>query len=205
MKMIWLILLWIGVLHASSFEMRQMGQYDVVILHKSYDIYDSKGAYIQLYREAPNKDLIFLLRLTLNDISGGCAKRSIEEGAYEIEENNITLYSQWRRQGKAYDAPFGARIQRYILENNGTLRRLSSQIYIEAEKRHHDPESGMEYLFIPPQTPAEQSKLHHYITNMEQRYHGTFVMGKVAKNLIQKVNDALQEKVKKRWKKGSRQ
>ena len=168
------------------------------MVKERYDVYDSKGEFIRFYKD--NNETI-LFRLTLKDVTGDCSSKSLQDGAYEIGEKGITLYSFWDRVGRAYLDSYGARIQRYEVEEDGTFKRVFSKLYIEATRQKHDNDSGMEYLFRKPQTEEEEKKLQSYVDEVERVYKGTFVFGEEAKELITTVKKALRAKVKLLWQK----
>jgi len=176
-----------------------MGHQDFSIVTESYDIYGSKGEVMKFYKEERNNDLTFVLRLTMTDHTGNCADKAIQEGAYDINGTNITLYSFWDRRGKAYDAPYGARIAHYKMSDDRTLVKESSYIYIESERKNYNDESGMKYLFTPPQNDEEKKELQSYIEDVEHQYKGTFVYGDEAKVLMEEVKKALKRKMQRAW------
>jgi len=163
-------------------------------------MYDSKGEVMKLYKEERNNDLTFVLSLILKDATGSCSGKSIEEGAYEINGTQVILYSFWDRRGKAYDSPYGARIQRYELLPDHTLKLVSSRIYIETERQNYNDDSGMKYLFTAPQTEAQKEALKAYVASVERIYKSTFVYDEEAKKLMEEVQEALRRKTKSRWK-----
>lgn len=197
-----LILFFIGfTLQLFSAELTHvtMGKQDFSIVVEEYDIYGSKGEVMKLYKEERNNDLTYVLRLTLKDHTGSCADKGIQEGAYEINGTNITLYSFWDRRGKAYDAPYGARISHYKVSDDRRLVKESSYIYIESERKNYNDESGMKYLFTPPKNEQEKKELHSYIEDVERQYKGTFVYGNDAKDLMEEVKKALKRKMQRAW------
>lgn len=198
MKKIIIFIATITMLFSASTENITMNHKKFSIIQESYDIYDSKGEFIKLYADGNSTALV---RLTLKDVTGGCASKSLQDGAYKVDSKGITLYSFWDRGGKAYLEPYGARIQRFELQKDGKLKKVSSSIYIEATRKKHDDGSGMEYLFHAPKNKTEQAQFDAYILDMERAYKGKFVLGKEAKILIKEVKKALQEKVKTRWRK----
>ena len=116
MKLFSLIVLTINMLFAAAeLEHVTLGNQDFSIVTESYEIYDSKGEVMKFYKEERNNDLTFVLSLILKDKTGTCADKSMQEGAYEINGTTITLYSFWDRKGKAYDSPYGGRIQQLSL------------------------------------------------------------------------------------------
>jgi len=201
MKIIISILLGISTLFASAeLEHFSIENQDFSVVTEAYDIYDSKGEVMKLYKEERNNDLTFVLSLILKDSTGTCSDKSVQEGSYEINGTDITLYSFWERKGKAYSSPYGARIQHYRMLPNHTVEHVSSQVYIETERKNYDPESGMQYLFYAPQTAAEKEALKSYVESVEKDYKGVFVYGEEAKRLIHEVQEALSRKIKNRWK-----
>lgn len=169
-----------------------------MIKTESYHIYDSKGKVLRLYQKRGDGEAAELLSFTLDDTTGACHERSIEEGSYEINGSMITFYTRWERRGNS-DAPYGARIKRYTVDGNGALKLLSSKIYIETERKSEMQESAMQYLFQTPVTEKEKEALQNYIENTEKRFKGTFVFGKEAESLINEVQAALDRKRQSIW------
>ncbi len=176
-----------------------MGKQDFSIVTVNYDIYNSKGEAMKLYKEERNHDLTFVLRFILKDNTGTCSDKSVQEGAYEINGTEIVLYSFWDRRGKVYDAPYGVRVTHYEMLANHTVVRKSSYIYIESERKNYNDDSGMKYLFTPPETDQQKEELRTYIKEVEREYKGTFVYGNEAINLIEEVKKALKRKVARIW------
>jgi len=198
MKKPFLVLLLLGgMLHAdATLEHMTLRGTDFTSITEDYDVYDSKGRVLKFYRDEQNYDLKHLFNLTLNDKTGTCSARSVEEGSMEINGNIITLYTFWDRQGRIYDVPYGARIKRYEVQKDGTLGKL----YIETAKKSFDPESGMRFLWETPKTDEDKAAFNDYIKNAERQYKGVFVFGEDAKALIKEVKAALDRKMAKRWK-----
>lgn len=169
-----------------------------MIKTESYHIYDSKGKVLRLYQKRGDGEAAELLSFTLDDTTGACHERSIEEGSYEINGSMITFYTRWERRGNS-DAPYGVRIKRYTVDGNGALKLLSSKIYIETERKSEMQESAMQYLFQTPVTEKEKEALQNYIENTEKRFKGTFVFGKEAESLINEVQAALDRKRQSVW------
>ena len=167
------------------------------IVTEKYDLYGSKGEVMRFYRDIHDKKPLF--HLILNDATGGCSSRSLEDGAYEIEGNKIKLYSFFNRQGDAYNEPYGAKIVEYEVLNSGELKRLSSRVYIEMAKRGYESSKGMRYLFEKPKTKEEKRELVEYIKEVESKYLAKFVLGDEANSLMKEVKEALKRKIKKRW------
>jgi Holliday junction resolvase RusA-like endonuclease len=200
MKTIFILSLFFMQLFSASLEHVTLNNYDFSIVKESYDIYDSKGEVLKLYKEEQNRDLTFMLRFTLSDHTGGCAAKGMTEGSYELsDDGNITFYSMWTRQGKAYLAPYGARIQTYKVSDAGKLELVEGKIYLEETKRNHDNDSGMEYLFHTPKTEEEKKQLETYVKAIEEKYNATFVFGDDAKVLSLEVKKALKRKIKALW------
>ena len=166
---------------------------------ESYDIYDSKGEVLRVYKEHRNNDLTFMFSLILKDRTGACSDKSIEDGYYEINGTTITLYSQWDRRGKAYDAPYGVRIQVYTLDNQYNFVKTSSKLYIETQRANYTENSGMKYLFKTPGNHEEKAQLQTYVSRVERKYGGVFSFGAKAKNLIKEVETAMTRKMKAIW------
>ena len=201
MKLFLLILLTLTTLFATAkLEHITIGNQDFSIVTESYDIYDSKGEVMKFYKEERNNDLLFVLSLILKDSTGSCADNSMQTGSYEINGTDITLYSFWDRKGKAYDSPYGARIQYYVTLPDHTVVLKSSKVYIETARKSYDRESGMKYLFTPPKNTSEKEALQAYVKSVEREYKGTFVYGNEAKGLIEEVHEAFRRKMKAEWK-----
>lgn len=200
MKILSLIFFTVNILFATAeLEHVTLGNQDFTLVTESYEIYDSKGEVMKFYKEERNNDLTFVLSLILNDKTGTCADKSMQEGAYEINGTTITLYSFWDRKGKVYDSPYGARIQQYEMLPNHTVVLRSSKVYIETARKSYDQESGMKFLFSPPKTASEKEALHTYINAVEKEYKGVFVFGEEAKMLLDEVHEALRRKMKSAW------
>ncbi len=176
-----------------------IGNQDFSLTTETYDIYDSKGEVLRLYREEHNNNLTFVFSLILKDRTGACSAKSVEDGYYEINGTTVTLYSHWERRGKAYDAPYGARVQVYELKGNYDLVRTSSKLYIETQRPNYNEDSGIKYLFNAPKTKEEKASLKVYVSAVERNYKGTFVYGNEAKELIKEVEDAMTRKMKAIW------
>jgi hypothetical protein len=202
MKLYLLIILSITELFSASLEHLSINKYDFSSVIEHYDIYDSKGVVMKLYREEKNKNLSFVLRLTLQDSTGNCSSRSMEDGSYEVNGSTIILYSLWTRRGKAYLTPYGARIQHFEIQNDGTLKQTSGQIYLETTRRKHDNNSGMKYLFTPAKTDEEKKEFNAYVKEVERIYSASFISkDDEVKALIKEVKMALKRKMKSTWKK----
>ena len=200
MKKIVILVLAIGQLFAGSVESLTINKQEFSLERDSYDIYDSKGSFVKFYRVEKDKSLTPVLRLTLKDVTGDCASKSLEDGAYEVEGKTLTLYTLWNRRGKAYFDPYGAKIQKYKVMKDGALEEVSSYIYVEETRKKHDDGTGMEYLFHLPKNKAEQEKLNAYVKEVEEKYKGTFVFAAESKKLIKSVKEALKRKTKAAWK-----
>jgi len=200
MRQIFMLALLFSQLFSASTEEIIINKQTFSVVKKSYDIYDSKGQYVKFYRVAKDEKPTSILRLTLTDATGNCASRSLQDGAYEIEGNTITLYTLWNRRGKAYLEPYGAKIQKYDVQSDGSLKELSSYVYIEETRKKHDDGSGMEYLFHAPKNKQEEDKLKEYVDEVEEKYHGKFIFGDERKKLIKEVKKALKRKIKLQWK-----
>lgn len=200
MKLFLLILLTLTTLFATAqLEHFTIENQDFSIVTEAYDIYDSKGEVMKLYKEERSNDLSFVLSLILKDRTGTCSDQSMQDGSYEINGTEITLYSFWDRKGKSYDSPYGARIQRYEMLPNHTVVLKSSKVYIETARKSYDKESGMKYLFTPPKTKIQKEALHTYIKSVEKEYKGVFVFGEEAKNLLDEVHEAFRRNMKAKW------
>ena len=198
-KTLLLLLLVAQALVGAELKHITIGNQDFSLTTETYDIYDSKGEVLRLYREERNNNLTFVFSLILKDRTGPCSDKSVEDGYYEINGTKVTLYSHWERRGKAYDAPYGARVQVYELKDNYDLVRTSSKLYIETQRPNYNENSGMKYLFNAPKTEAEKADLKSYVSAVERNYKGTFVYGDEAKKLIKKVENAMTRKMKAIW------
>jgi hypothetical protein len=188
-------------LHASAtVEHRTLNGQDFTLITEDYDVYDSKGKVVKFYRDELNNDLTYLFPVTLTDKTGTCGARSLTRGAYEIKGKTITLYTFWDRQGRVYDTPYGARIQKYEVTKRGDLKLIGSKLYVETARKSFDPESGMRFLFTKPKNDKEKAALEAYVKDAERQYKGVFVFGDDAKALIQEVKAALDRKMKNTWK-----
>jgi len=201
MKLFLLMLFTVSILFGTA-ELKHITikNQDFSIVTEAYDIYDSKGEVMKLYKEERSNDLSFVLSLIIKDRIGTCSDQSMQDGSYEINGTNITLYSFWDRKGKSYDSPYGARIQRYEMLPNHTVVLKSSKVYIETARKNYDSESGMKYLFTPHNTNSEIEALQAYVKSVEREYKGVFVYDNEAKKLIEEVHEAFRRKMKSKWK-----
>lgn len=198
------VLLFLCILSSTLFSSAKLEHVTIVnqdfsIVTESYDIYDSKGEVMKFYKEERNNNLTFVLSLIMKDDTGSCSDKSMQTGSYEINGTHITLYSFWDRKGKAYDSPYGARIQRYEMLPNHTVVLKSSKVYIETARRNYDEESGMKYLFTPPETNSEREALQAYIRSVEKEYKGVFVYDDEAKELLEEVHESFRRRMKSQW------
>lgn len=182
-----------------SVEHIEIGGYDFSLITETYDIYDSKGKVLKLYYEARNNDLLHRLSFTLHDETGSCSAKSIEEGAYEIEGNTITLYTFFDRRGRIYDVPYGARITKYKVQKGGVLKMVDSRLYIETAKKEFDRESAMRFLWETPKTDEQKAAFAAYVAEVERIYKGRFLFNEDARTLLEEVKHALDRKMAKRW------
>jgi len=202
MKLFLVMLLTSTTLFATAeLEHVTIGNQDFSIVTESYDIYDSKGEVMKFYKEERSNDLSFVLSLIIRDRTGTCSDQSIQDGSYEINGTKITLYSFWDRKGKAYDSPYGARIQRYEMLPDHTVVLKSSKLYIETDRKSYDTENGMKYLFSKPKDDNEKEAFQDYVKSVEKEYKGVFVYDNEAKNLIEEVHKSFRRKMKTKWNK----
>jgi len=187
------------ILLSTEAQKTTIGKHHFSIVIEGYNLYNSKGDVMKLYREE-NGTSTYILGVTLHDNTGTCSDKSIQKGAYEINGTSIILYSFWDRSGPEYNAPYGARVQKYEVLNDGTVDLKESRVYIESDIKNFDLDTGMQYLFNAPHTDVEKKIFKEYITEMERAYKGTFIFNKDAKILINTVHDALKRATKNRWK-----
>lgn len=198
-KLLLLILIITSSLQSAQLEHIKIVNQDFSIITETYDIYNSKGEVMKLYKEESDRKPRYILGLILKDNTGTCSDFKIQQGAYEINAADIIFYSLWDRRGKVYDAPYGARITHYKMLEDHSIVKKSSYLYIESTSKNYNDESGMKYLFTPPQTDQEKEELQTYIKEVEQKYKGTFVFENEAKDLIVEVKKALKRKMQKIW------
>ncbi len=199
MRVVFVACLLFAQLFAAHIEHHTIGNQSFMFTIESYDVYDSKGEVLRVYKEKRNNDLIFMFSLILKDQTGACSDKSIEEGYYEVNATSITLYTRWERRGKAYDAPYGGRIQVYRLTPDNDLKRISSKLYIETEREGYNENSGMKFLFWQPQNEKEKEALASYVRSVEHQFKGEFLFGNAATKLMQEVNAAMIRKMKRVW------
>ena len=179
-------------------ELRINGQ-QFIFAESDYDMYGDKGVTLVIYKEKKSRKNE-LFSFVLENKSGNCSDRAVQEGSYEVEGNHIVFYSHWRRQGKAYSSPQGDRKMVYEVGTDASLKKISSILYIERERKKYNPDSGMKYLFTLAKTKAEKEALAQYIAKVERIFEGTFIYGKEAKALNAEVYSALARKHKNMWK-----
>jgi len=198
-KIVLLLLLSTYVLFSTEIQHINIGNQDFMLTVEEYDVYDSKGEVLRVYKEKRNNDLLFMFSLILKDRTGACSAKSVEDGYYEVNDTSITLYSHWDRRGKAYDAPYGAHIQVYTIDENFNLTKTSSKLYVETERQNYNETSGMQYLFKKPQNEEDKKALKAYVSSVERNYKGSFVFGEEAKKLMVDVEAAMGRKMKSIW------
>jgi len=196
--LLWLMFL-VPIFSSGASKEVLIGQQHFTFTEKNYDLYGDKGITLTIY-SYNNKKKNEIFSFIMENKSGPCSDKAVQVGTYEINGTKITFYSHWRRQGKAYTSPIGDRIQVYEVENNGTLKKISSRLYIERERRNYNKESGMKYLFTVPQTEEQRNSLLHYIKKVEKIFEGDFVYDKRAKELADEVGAALRRKRMQQWK-----
>ena len=198
-KIVLLLLLSTYVLFSTEIQHINIGNQDFMLTVEEYDVYDSKGEVLRVYKEKRNNDLLFMFSLILKDRTGACSAKSVEDGYYEVNDTSITLYSHCDRRGKAYDAPYGAHIQVYTIDENFNLTKTSSKLYVETERQKYNETSGMQYLFKKPQNEEEKKALKAYVSSVERNFKGTFIFGEEGKKLIEEVEGAMGRKMKAIW------
>lgn len=191
-------MLFSSYLLGASLEHITIRDYDFSIVTEKYDIYDSKGEVMKLYREERNNDLRFVFSFILKDATGTCSDKSMQQGSYTVNGNMIVLYTLWERKGRVYDAPYGAKIERYEVSEEGNVVQTSSRLYVETSIQSDD-ESGMRFLFSPPKTLSDKQQFDAYIQNVQRQFKGTFVFGKEAMELIEEVKKAIRSKESNPW------
>jgi len=195
-----LILLFQSLYAFKTEEKLHIGTETFTVIHESYDEYGDKGITMKLYTSDSNTSGKPLLSLVLENQTGSCSQKSVEEGTYYVDGDTLRFYSHWSRYGKAYDSPIGDRVQVYKIDNNKMIHRVAGRVYIEKTKRYKDAPEGMKYLYKVPQTEKEREALYKYIRSIERIYGATFVQGEDAKKLADEVHTALVMKQKQRWK-----
>jgi len=200
MKNFYLFLLSFVFVYSQDINQTSINNFSYEIVYSTYNEYGDKGTEMMFYRKNQNHDELPLFTFTLENQSGGCSEKSIQAGAYDINGSKLTFYTHWDRVGKAYASPQGDRIQHYEVDNNGTVHFIDGLLYIETEAKNYDTQSDIQFLFNIPKTLEEKQKLKEYIKRVEQTFKGHFVRDKEADTLHQKVDKALMEKRKTRWK-----
>lgn len=169
------------------------------IVHESYDDYGEKGIVMKLYKKGDSDNSKPCFSFTLENQSGGCGEQSRQEGTYELNGTQLTLYSHWDRSGKAYDTPKGDRIQHYKIDKNGSVTFLDGRLYIETESKNYDKQSAIQYLYESPKNTIEENALERYKKRVEEYFKGKFVHDNERKQLHKQVQNALMKKRKTRW------
>ena len=200
MHKIWLtLLITVVCLNAQTrIEHYRVGTEEITVLIEAFDLYEDKGVVAKFYKDERNYDLSYLFSVRLIDKNGPCGARGITRSAYRVTRDGITVWTQWRREGKAYLAPEGVRKLTYRFDTNGTLQ-TEGLLYVErAHPAYAD--QGMRFLTRPPRTKAEQEALRRYIRNAQKRFGGRFVTGTFErKKLEYEVFEALQKQARNLW------
>jgi hypothetical protein len=195
-----LLFLTLNLFSSPAVVRENIGDRELVILKDSFTFYEDRGEDIKFYQKQQNHDLHYLLTHILHEEIGGCTGKGIEDGTYKIDGDKLILYSFWKRSGSVKDAPYGARIAQYHLDEDGELKLLHSEVYIEAHQHFNHDTSGMQFLFTAPKDDAQKAQLTSYIATIEHYYKGKFVLGDRAKQLISEVKEILKPKKKSVWK-----
>jgi hypothetical protein len=184
-------------LFADNYKELKIGQREYLLKFEDYDLYDNVGRIMYLYKKDDKTKS--LLTFTIDDSTGKCEGKAVEEGAYEVHDDKLYLYTSWYKTGMKKLAPSGSRIMIYEFDKNGAFRLVSSKLYIESESRDVGYDKGLKYLFQKPITKEQKRELQEYITRMQKRYKGSFVFGNKAKRVTQEVNEAMMRKAETRW------
>jgi len=159
---------------------------------------EKQTEYIEIYRN----DKKILTHIT-SRFDGDCSSENIELGAYKIKDASFVFYTYWasadRMEHNKY--PFGFRKQVYTVKKNGKLHLTKSKLYIESYVGDDwELHKGMKYLKIEPQTAAEANLLKDYISKVEKKYFGIFVLGKnrdvLEKEVRKKIGNLIFENTK---------
>ena len=151
---------------------------------------------IELYRDDHQ-----LLSHTLRLETGDCSIVSIELGDYEVKNNQIIFYSYWAsadRQG-LWMYPYGVRKQVYVVDAKGTVKLLSSVIYVEdiiGDLLKSNPqEEYLQFLHTEAQTEQQRRSLNHYIQMIQKKYKAKFVDGQERALLLKEVKTKLAKQI----------
>jgi|GEM_PF-789025 len=156
-------------------------------LFKLISINDTDGLEknaLHLYRVDKKGNEKFLLSHTLDYAVGDCNSMSVEMGDFKILDSTLTFYTFWCRQGDAPVSPWGARIQKYKVTENGIVKKASSRLYIESSKEGWHENEGIKYLYKGAKNEKEQEALMKYIKDTEEEYNAKFVFGKESDQLL---------------------
>jgi hypothetical protein len=201
MKIFLMLLTFFSTLHAYKTQKKvHIGKHTFNLVEESYNEYGDKGITMALYVVESNTTSSPKLSFILNNESGSCSDKNVENGTYEIKEDTITFYTHWKRSRNSDNRPIGNRIQIYKVDENGSFYMSNSRTYIEQTTQYPDADEGMQYLFTEAKTETEKQLLHEYIISVESLYKAKFVRGDEADNLAFEVNAALLKKQKQHWK-----
>lgn len=128
-------------------------------------------------------------------IWGDSNSLSVNIGDFDIEGDTLILYNFWAKAGDAPISPYGARIQRYKLCENGSISFISGEIYIETMpdyyiyqkmgKEELGYNSGSLFVRKTPNTEEKEAILRRYIQGVEEEYDAHFVCIDEARMLFQ--------------------
>ncbi len=151
---------------------------------------------IELYRDHHQ-----LLSHTLRLETGDCSIVSIELGDYEVKNNQIIFYSYWAsadRQG-LWMYPYGVRKQVYVVDAKGTVKLLSSVIYVEDiigdPLKSNPQEEYLQFLHTEVKTEQQRQSLHDYIQMIQKKYKARFVHGQERALLLKEVKTKLAKQI----------
>ena len=200
MRTFLILLLTVIQLFSKSEENLTLNNYPFSLVKESYDEYGSKGETVSFYTNEKDGKEHSVFIFVLHDTTGGCNDKSIENGTYEVNGTTLSFYTLWKRQGSVDDAPFGGRIQRYEVLENGKFNLLSSSLYVETHTQDSDTNSGMRFLFEKTKTKEDEKALKEYVAFVEKNFHGKFVFEDKSDALMKEVHKALKRRMKARWK-----
>lgn len=200
MKLVLIIFTLLTTLNALSTEKTvHIGTHTFIVVEEEYNEYGDKGHSMLLYAKDANRSKLPQLRVVLWYQSGSCDVKNVEEGHYVFKKDSITTYSHWKRFSND-NAPIGARMQVYKVDDNGSFYVSDSKVYIERTARGEDAYEGMEYLFTKAQTNEEKLLLAGYIKSVEDRFNAKFVKDDEVIALKKEVHHALHLKHQQTWK-----
>lgn len=115
----------------------------------------------------------------------------VELGKFQIEGNQLLLFTWWNFRGEDNFAPVGAKKMVYEVRENGKLYLKSGRIYLE----EGDRAEGAGFLKNPIDDESDRDKLLAYIRKVQREHLAEFVFGAESDALFEEVRTELEDEI----------